>query len=35
MLSKDVLRVLGITRPTLTKYVKEGIIHVRMLPNKR
>lgn len=35
MLSKDVLRVLGITRPTLTKYVKEGIIHVRVLPNKR
>ena len=35
MLSKDVLRVLGITRPTLTKYVKTGIIRVRVLPNKR
>ena len=35
MLSKDVLRVLGITRPTLTKYVKTGIIRVKVLPNKR
>ena len=35
MLSKDVLRVLGITRPTLTKYVKTGIIRVNVLPNKR
>ena len=35
MLAKDVLRVLGITRPTLTKYVKTGIIRVTVLPNKR
>lgn len=35
MLSKDVLRILKITRPTLTKYVKLGIIRTRMLPNKR
>ena len=35
MISKDVLRILGITRPTLTKYVKKGIIRVRVLPNKR
>ena len=35
MLAKDVLRVLGITRPTLTKYVKTGIIRVNVLPNKR
>ena len=35
MLSKNVLRILGITRPTLTKYVKEGIIRVNVLPNKR
>lgn len=35
MLAKNVLRILGITRPTLTKYVKEGIIRVKILPNKR
>ena len=35
MKSKDVLRILGITRPTLTKYVKEGIINVEVLPNGR
>lgn len=35
MLSKDVLRVLGITRPTLTKYVKTGVIRVKVLPNTR
>ena len=35
MLAKDVIRVLGITRPTLTKYVKNGIIRVNVLPNKR
>ena len=35
MLAKDVLRILGITRPTLTKYVKTGIIRVNILPNKR
>lgn len=33
MKSGDVLRVLGITRPTLTKYVKEGIISVSVKPN--
>lgn len=27
MKAKDVLKTLGITRPTLTKYVKQGIIH--------
>ena len=35
MLAKDVLRILGISRPTLTKYVKTGIIRTRLLPNKR
>lgn len=35
MTSKDVLRVLGITRQTLTKYVKNGTIHVTTLPNGR
>lgn len=35
MKANDVLRILHITRPTLTKYVKEGIIHVDILPNKR
>jgi len=35
MLAKDVIRVLGITRPTLTKYVKTGVIRVNTLPNKR
>lgn len=35
MLSKDVLRLLNVTRPTLTKYVKEGTIKVTTLPNGR
>lgn len=35
MNSKSVLRLLHITRPTLTKYVKNGIIRVKVLPNKR
>lgn len=35
MLSKEVLQLLGISRPTLTKYVKTGIIRVTELPNKR
>lgn len=35
MKSKDVLRVLNITHQTLTKYVKEKIIRVNVLPNKR
>ena len=33
MKSADVLRVLDITRPTLTKYVKTGIIKVTVKPN--
>ena len=35
MKSKDVLSILKITRPTLTKYVKEGFIKVTELPNGR
>lgn len=35
MKSKDVLRLLGITRVTLSKYVKEGTIGVTTLPNGR
>lgn len=35
MLSKEVLQLLGISRPTLTKYVKTGVIRVTELPNKR
>lgn len=35
MKSNEVLRVLGVTRPTLTKYVKEGVIKVSVLPNGR
>ncbi len=35
MKSKEVLELLQITRPTLTKYVKEGIIKVQTLPNGR
>lgn len=33
MKSYEVLNVLRITRPTLTKYVKEGLIKVTKLPN--
>lgn len=33
MKSHEVLNVLRITRPTLTKYVKEGLIKVTKLPN--
>lgn len=33
MKSKEVLELLQITRPTLTKYVKEGIIKIEVLPN--
>ncbi|MGB9763630.1 MAG: IS607 family transposase [Minisyncoccia bacterium] len=33
--SKEVLELLQITRPTLTKYVKEGLIKVNILPNGR
>lgn len=35
MKSKEVLELLQITRPTLTKYVKEGIIKTNTLPNGR
>ncbi len=31
--SKEVLELLQITRSTLTKYVKEGIIKIEVLPN--
>jgi predicted site-specific integrase-resolvase len=35
MKANEVLSILRITRPTLTKYVKEGIIKVETLPNGR
>lgn len=35
MKSKEVLELLQITRPTLTKYVKEGLILTETLPNRR
>lgn len=35
MKSKEVLELLQITRPTLTKYVKQGIIKIIVLPNGR
>lgn len=35
MKSKEVLELLQITRPTLTKYVKEGLIKINILPNGR
>lgn len=35
MKTKDVLSKLRITRPTLTKYVRTGVIRVRVLPNGR
>ncbi|SET09410.1 MerR HTH family regulatory protein [Anaerobranca gottschalkii DSM 13577] len=35
MKSKEVLELLQISRPTLTKYVKEGLIKVSVLPNGR
>lgn len=35
MLSKDVLELLQITRPTLTKYVKQGLIGITVMPNSR
>lgn len=35
MLSKEVLDLLKITRQTLTKYVKTGIIRTTTLPNGR
>lgn len=33
MKAKDVLKILKVTRPTLTKYVKEGKLKVNLLPN--
>jgi putative resolvase len=33
--AKEVLKILRITRPTLTKYVKEGVIEVETLVNGR
>ncbi len=35
VLSKEVLQLLRISRPTLTKYVKTGVIRATELPNKR
>lgn len=35
MLAKEALRILHVTRPTLSKYVKEGTIRAELLPNKR
>lgn len=35
MKAKEVLSILQITRPTLTKYVKNGTIKVQVLPNGR
>lgn len=35
MKAKEVLELLQITRPTLTKYVKEGLIEATTLPNGR
>lgn len=35
MTAKDTLKVLHITRPTLCKYVKSGMISVTKLPNNR
>jgi len=35
MKASEVLKILRITRPTLSKYVKEGIIKVTVLPNGR
>lgn len=35
MKSKEVLELLQITRPTLTKYVKNGLIKINVLPNGR
>ena len=35
MKANEVLKILGITRPTLTKYVKTGLIKVNILPTGR
>lgn len=33
MKSREVLKILKITRPTLTKYVKNGVLKVKVMPN--
>lgn len=35
MRSREVLQLLKITRPTLTKYVKEGLIEAKLQPNNQ
>ena len=35
MKANEVIKILRITRPTLSKYVKEGLIKVTVLPNGR
>lgn len=35
MKANEVLKILGITRPTLTKYVKTGLIKITILPTGR
>lgn len=35
MKAKNVLKILGITRPTLCKYVKQGFVKIIRLPNGR
>ena len=35
MKANEVLKILGITRPTLTKYVKTGLIKINVLPTGR
>lgn len=35
MKAKDVMRILNITRPTLCKYVKQGLIKVDAVINKQ
>lgn len=35
MKAKEVLKLLKITRPTLTKYIRVGILKGRLLPNKQ
>ena len=33
MFAKDVLRILKVSRPTLTKHVKTGTIRIHVMPN--
>ena len=35
MKAKDVLRILSISRPTLSRYVKDGLIRTKTMPNGR